>query len=136
MKGLSVHSKQRGFTLIEVGIALAIGLLIIVGVANAIQASQNRAKVFALVNQVHAYTAAAVEWKLSHDNYDGMAADNALDSYGYDLGEGITLAESDDNANYTLALPAAVGNDVLDAVGAKVTAHYTQDATSKLLTSN
>ena len=135
MKGLSVHSKQRGFTLIEVGIALAIGLLIIVGVANAIQASQDRAKVFALVNQIQAYRAAAVEWKLSNNDYDGIEVANALDNYGYDFGDGITIGVTDDKKEYTLTLPD-LGDDVLDAVAEKVEDHFDQGDDKKELTSN
>ena len=128
MKGLSVHSKQRGFTLIEVGIALAIGLLIIVGVANAIQASQERATVFDLVNQVNTIGAAATEWKMNHNHlYTGMDAADALKKLGYDIDNTVTITITDDGVGYTLTLPA-VGAAIQALVAAKVTGQYSYDA--------
>ena len=52
MKPLSIRSKQRGFTLIEVGIALTIGLVIIMGVARGIQAAQTKSAVAQVVRDI------------------------------------------------------------------------------------
>ena len=128
MKGLSVDSKQRGFTLIEVGIALAIGLLIIVGVANAIQASQERATVFDLVNQVNTIGAAATEWKMNNNHlYNGMDADDALANLGYDIDNTINITVTDNGVGYTLTLPA-VGTTIQELVASKVAGQYSYDA--------
>ena len=132
MKGLSVHSKQRGFTLIEVGIALAIGLLIIVGVANAIQASQERATVFDLVNQVNTIGAAATEWKMNNSHlYNGMDA-AALSGLGYDIDGTVTIAVIDAGVGYTLTLPA-VGDTIQGLVADKVLGQFDKDATNAAL---
>ena len=128
MKGLSVHSKQRGFTLIEVSIALAIGLLIIVGVANAIQASQERATVFDLVNQVNTIGAAATEWKMNNNHlYTGMDAADALSDLGYDIDGTVTVAVTNAGVGYTLTLPA-VGATIQGLVAAKVSDQFDNDA--------
>lgn len=128
MKGLSVHSKQRGFTLIEVGIALAIGLLIIVGVANAIQASQERATVFDLVNQVNTIGAAATEWKMYNNHlYNGMEATDALKDLGYDIDGTIGITITGSGVGYTLTLPA-VGKTIQELVASKVAGQYSYDA--------
>lgn len=119
MKGLSIHSKQRGFTLIEVGIALAIGLVIILGVARAIQASQERATVFELVSAVNTIAAAATEYKMSHDHkYDDMATDK-LEKLGYDIDTSIVITPTDDGVGFSLKLPS-VGGKIQGLVAAKV----------------
>jgi prepilin-type N-terminal cleavage/methylation domain-containing protein len=135
MKGLSVHSKQRGFTLIEVGIALAIGLLIIVGVANAIQASQERATVFDLVNQVNTIGAAATEWKMNNNHlYTGMDATDALKNLGYDIDGTIGITITNNGVGYSLTLPA-VGATIQGLVAEKVSDQFDEDtANAALLT--
>lgn len=135
MKGLSVHSKQRGFTLIEVGIALAIGLLIIVGVANAIQASQERATVFDLVNQVNTIGAAATEWKMNNNHlYTGMDATDALKNLGYDIDGTIGITITNNGVGYSLTLPA-VGATIQGLVADKVSDQFDEDtANAALLT--
>ena len=128
MKGLSVHSKQRGFTLIEVSIALAIGLLIIVGVANAIQASQERATVFDLVNQVNTIGAAATEWKMNNNHlYTGMDATDALKNLGYDIDGTVGITITNNGVDYSLTLPA-VGATIQGLVAAKVSDQFDNDA--------
>ena len=128
MKGLSVDSKQRGFTLIEVGIALAIGLVIILGVASAIQASQQRATVFDLVNQVNTIGAAATEWKMNNSHvYTGMDADDALSDLGYDIDGTVTVTIINDGVGYTLTLPD-VGATIQGLVASKVEGQYNYDA--------
>ena len=73
MKGLNIHSKQRGFTLIEVGIALAIGLVIVMGVARSIQLNQEKVQMSQAVNDVNTILVSAVEWRGSANNYQGIA---------------------------------------------------------------
>lgn len=133
MKGLSVHSKQRGFTLIEVGIALAIGLLIIVGVANAIQASQERATVFDLVNQVNTIGAAATEWKMNNNHlYTGMDATDALKNLGYDIDGTIGITIANNGVGYSLTLPA-VGATIQGLVADKVSDQFDEDTANAAL---
>ena len=133
MKSLSRHSKQRGFTLIEVGIALAIGLVIILGVASAIRASQNRATVFDLVNQVQAHTAAAIEYRMANGHsYTGMDQTKMI-ALGYDLSTDITVTlVGTAGQQYSLSLPD-VGDAIMAKVNEKVNDTYDQDGTDKKL---
>lgn len=135
MKGLSIHSKQRGFTLIEVGIALAIGLVIILGVASAIQASQQRATVFDLVNQVNTIGAAATEWKMNNNHlYTGMDATDELKNLGYDIDGTIGITITNNGVGYSLTLPA-VGATIQGLVADKVSDQFDEDtANAALLT--
>lgn len=92
MKGLSIHSKQRGFTLIEVGIALAIGLVIMLGVARAIQVNQERSQVAQAVQDVQAILQASVDYRGASNAYTGVTMDN-LNTNGL-LPKGIAGSET------------------------------------------
>ena len=72
MKSLSIHAKQRGFTLIEVGIALAIGIVIMLGVARAIQVNQERTQVAQAVQDVQAILQASVDYRGATNGYIGV----------------------------------------------------------------
>ena len=76
MKSLSIHAKQRGFTLIEVGIALAIGIVIMLGVARAIQVNQERSQVAQAVQDVQAILQASVDYRGATNGYIGVTMDN------------------------------------------------------------
>ena len=127
MKGLSIHSKQRGFTLIEVGIALAIGLVIILGVARAIQASQERATVFELVSAVNTIAAAATEYKMGHNHtYEGITEEN-LKALGYDINASIEeIQPTSNNVSFSLKLPS-VGDKIHGLVAAKVDSQFSRE---------
>ena len=68
MKPLIIRSKQRGFTLIEVGIALAIGIVIMLGVARAIQVNQQRTQIAEAITDIQMILVAAVDWKSGRTN--------------------------------------------------------------------
>jgi len=78
MKGLSTYSKQRGFTLIEVGIALAIGLVIIMGVARSIQVNQEKLDASKAVQDIQAILVAAVDYRAGRTDYKGISFENML----------------------------------------------------------
>ena len=115
MKGLSVHSKQRGFTLIEVGIALAIGLVIILGVVEAIQNSQRKAIVFDAVSQVQTIMAAAIEYKIVKGNYTSMST-TTLQELGHEIEAAYVVTGSQDGASFTVAPPDTLGDDVKKSI--------------------
>ena len=105
MKGLSIYSKQRGFTLIEVGIALAIGLVIIMSVARSIQVNQQKLRISQAVTDVNTILVAAVEWRGAKSSYkDINIANLGLPDH---LKGGAVAGE--DGAPDT---PATYGNDV------------------------
>ena len=110
MKGLSIHSKQRGFTLIEVGIALAIGLVIILGVVQAVQNSQRKAATFEVVNQVQTIMAAAFDYKIVNGNYTDIDAD-ALKNLGHDIAENYAIDDADPTS-FTITPPDTLEDEV------------------------
>lgn len=72
MKQMTISTKQRGFTLIEVGIALAIGLAILLGVAKAIQVNQQRSAVGAAVTDIQSILQGAADYRSSRPSYTGL----------------------------------------------------------------
>lgn len=121
MKGLNIHSKQRGFTLIEVGIALAIGLVIVMGVARSIQLNQEKVQMSQAVNDVNAILVSAVEWRGSANNYQGIAMSQlALPTHlktaavAADAANNIAAA----NATYGVAVNPWGGNYTITSSGA------------------
>ena len=119
MKGLSIHSKQRGFTLIEVGIALAIGLVIILGVVEAIQNSQRKAIVFDAVSRVQTIMAAAIEYKIVKGNYTSMTT-TTLTNLGHEIDTDYTVAGSGDGNSFTITPPATLETEVKDSMKARM----------------
>ncbi len=100
MKPLSIRSKQRGFTLIEVGIALTIGLVIIMGVARGIQAAQTKSAVAQVIRDLQYIYQGAAEYKTITGSYSGLTGLKDLACYGVvDLGAGSTLSCSDGNGS-------------------------------------
>jgi prepilin-type N-terminal cleavage/methylation domain-containing protein len=110
MKGLSVHSKQRGFTLIEVGIALAIGLVIILGVVQAVQNSQRKAATFEVVNQVQTIMAAAFDYKIVNGNYTEIDTD-ALKNLGHDIADNYVIDDVNPTS-FTITPPDTLEDEV------------------------
>lgn len=94
MKPLSIRSKQRGFTLIEVGIALTIGLVIIMGVARGIQAAQEKSVIAQVMDDVQLM-------RFAHDEVDAYWS--SIDG-GY--GQGNILI-SGTNAFNQLGIPSS-----------------------------
>ena len=92
MKPLSIRSKQRGFTLIEVGIALTIGLVIIMGVARGIQAAQTKSAVAQVIRDLQYIYQGAAEYKTITGSYSGLEELGDLACYGVvDLGSDPSL---------------------------------------------
>ena len=82
MKPLSIRSKQRGFTLIEVGIALTIGLVIIMGVARSIQAAQTKSAVAQVVRDLQYIYQGAAEYKTIKGSFSSLTGLKDLACYG------------------------------------------------------
>ena len=118
MKGLSIQSKQRGFTLIEVGIALAIGLVIVMGVARSIQLNQEKVQVSQAVNDVNAILVSAVEWRGSANNYQGIAMSQlALPTHLKTAAVASTAGGSGTAATYGIAVNPWGGNYTIASGG-------------------
>ena len=84
MRLLSMRSKQRGFTLIEVGIALTIGLVIIMGVARGIQAAQERSVIAQVMDDVQIMGLAHEDLVSASHSLDGGSGFLDQDSISFD----------------------------------------------------
>ena len=104
MKGLSIHSKQRGFTLIEVGIALAIGLVIIMGVARSIQVNQLKLQTAKAVQDVQAILVAAVDFRSGRNDYTGVKIGGMMLGKDIKGGNGNGTGANPWGGNYTVAV--------------------------------
>ena len=126
MKGLSIHSKQRGFTLIEVGIALAIGLVIILGVVEAIQNSQRKAIVFDAVSQVQTIMAAGIDYKIVKGNYKGMSTATLI-QLGHEIDPNYTVTGATDGSKFTITPPGTLEDEVKKSVGIRMEGDFKID---------
>ena len=132
MKSLSRHSKQRGFTLIEVGIALAIGLVIIMGVARSIQVNQLKLQTSKTVQDVQAILVAAVDFRSGRSTYAGVTIGGMM--LGNDI-KGANGDGTDANAwggDYTVAVNGNFVNigvtDIPNDVGPLLVAKLNPDS--------
>ena len=127
MKSLSRHSKQRGFTLIEVGIALAIGLVIILGVVQAVQNSQRKAATFDVVTKVQTIMAAAFDYKIVKGDYKSMTS-NTLTNLGHEIDAGYTVAGSAEGNSFTITPPGTLDVAVKKSMKARMEGDFGIDA--------
>ena len=136
MKVLSIQSKQSGFTLIEVGIALAIGLVIILGVTSAIQSSQHKASLHSAITQIQTILAASTDYVIQKGSYADISR-TKLESLGYVVSSNYTIAvKTGDTGKFTITTPA-YGTAIETELSAKLTGQFTitgEDGKAQTLT--
>jgi len=99
-------SRQRGFTLIEIGVVLGIIGFILVSALVAANSVDNARKVTQAVHDVANIRAGVVRWKAGRSNYSGLTL-KALQDRGYLPGNISTgVGENPWGGNYTLATSA------------------------------
>lgn len=131
MKSLNRYSKQRGFTLIEVGIALAIGLVIILGVTATIQATQKKAILHGAITSIQTIMAAATDYSIVNSSYKDIINQSLIDS-GYDIADGYVVKVGTTTGEYIIELPP-FSPDVQTDLDARFANQFTPDTTKETI---
>lgn len=73
VRGISMMKKQKGFTLLEVGLAIVVALLVIAAAAMAFTTQREKAQVKAAIEGINYVYQAAQDWAATRPNFTGVS---------------------------------------------------------------
>ncbi len=110
MKTSFLSRRERGFTFLEVMIALSLGMIAIMAVAKGIQSITTRSNVSVAVTDIQYILQASVSWRASQTSYSGISM-SVLENQGL-LPSAIGSGSGTNpwGGNYTVTANASNGN--------------------------